>query len=352
MAGAAMKQLALAALLSSAMWPCYAAQIDVNQATITIDGDIEFGDFEAFQSKIRLLRQATVILRSNGGRLVPAIKIGEVIRQKGFATYVQEYCASACTFMWLAGTQRYMAATARIGFHAAFNDDTGQEAGMANAVIGAYLTKLGLSYSAVMYATVAKPNDMRWLTVADANRVGIDVTVVNPEPTFGQNERPALTQPQTAINQPTLKEQALIFVSYYFANWNTNYYSQVFDELYWESTNYYGEMTSKQGILTDKLRVMEEWPVRSYKLRNAAASCGLTECKVTGIVDWEASNQTQRSTGSAIFDYVLRPWPLGGAGADDKLRISAENGRVLNRQISDRCPNDPSGRYPWLCPSP
>ena len=341
------KNLLAVALLSSTAAPCslnpvHAASIEVNQSTVTIDGAIEFGDFEVFKSKTRFLSQTTVVLRSDGGSLVSAIKIGELIRLKGFGTYVQDYCASACTLIWLGGTQRYMYAAARIGFHAAYNGDTGQEAGMANAVVGAYLTKLGLPYEAVMYATVAGPSDMRWLTVADAKRVGIDVSVVNPEPTFGQN-------PQPALKQPTLKEQALFFVSYYFANWNSNYYPQVFDELYLESANYYGQMASKQEILTDKLKAIGLWPVRAYKLRSAAATCGLTECNVTGIVDWEVSNQTTRAVGAASFEYILRPWPLGGAGADDKLRISAENGKVLQQQITDKCD---SARFPSLCPSP
>lgn len=341
------KNLLAVALLSSTAAPCslnpvHAASIEVNQSTVTIDGAIEFGDFDVFKSKTRFLSQTTVVLRSDGGSLVPAIKIGELIRLKGFATYVQEYCASACTLIWLGGTQRYMFATARIGFHAAYNGDTGQEAGMANAVIGAYLTKIGLPYEAVMYATMAGPSDMRWLTVADAKRVGINVSVVNPEPTFGQN-------PQPALKQPTLKEQALFFVSYYFANWNSNYYPQVFDELYWESAHYYGQMASKQEILTDKLKAIGLWPTRAYKLRSAAATCGLTECNVTGIVDWEVSNQTTRAVGAATFEYILRPWPLGGAGADDKLRISAENGKVLQQQITDKCD---IAKFPSLCPPP
>ncbi len=349
------KNLLAVVLLSGTAAPCslnpvHAASIEVNQSTVTIDGAIEFGDFEVFKSKTRFLSQATVVLRSDGGNLVPAIKIGELIRLKGFATYVQDYCASACTLIWIGGTQRYMYAAARIGFHAAYNGDTGQEAGMANAVVGAYLTKLGLPYEAVMYATVAGPSDMRWLTAADAKRVGIDVSVINPEPTFGQNPKPTFGQnPQPALKQLTLKEQALFFMSYYFANWNSNYYPQVFDELYWESANYYGQMASKQEILNDKLKAIGLWPVRAYKLRSAAATCGLTECNVTGIVDWEVSNQTTHAVGAATFEYILRPWPLGGAGTDDKLRISAENGKVLQQQITDKCD---SAKFPSLCPSP
>ena len=325
-----MIKIALTALLASVAWPCHAASIEVYQATITIDGDIDFGDFETFQSKTRALSQATVTLRSNGGKLVPAIKIGETIRQKGFATYVHEYCASACTFMWLAGTQRYMATTAQIGFHAAYDDRTGQEGGMANAIVGAYLTKLGLPYEAVIYATVAAPDSMRYLTVADAKRVGIDVNIINTEPASAYKPKPT-------TRQPTLEDQALSFVTYYFATWNSNYYSQVFDDLYWDSVNYYGKMALKADILTDKQRFMARWTIRSYKVRPGTvdAKCGVSECTVTGIFDWEASDQSKRSVGAARFEYLLKPWPLGGAGVDDKLRISAEDGKVLNRQVND-----------------
>jgi ATP-dependent protease ClpP protease subunit len=221
-----MKKLVLTALLSSVTWPSHAASIEVNQNVVTIDGEIDFGDLETFQSKAGFLNNAAVVLRSNGGRLVPAIRIGETIRSKGYATYVREYCASACALIWVAGRQRYMSPTAQIGFHAAYNENTGQEGGMANALIGAYLNKIGLPYEAVIYATVAGPDSMKWLTVADAKRLGIDVNVINSEPALGQNTR-------SALNRPALEDQALFLLSDYFASWNTNYYAQAFDELYW-----------------------------------------------------------------------------------------------------------------------
>src|SRR5215471_10979984 len=145
--------LAVAALLASVAWPCYAAQIEVNQSTITIYGDIDFGDFVTFKSKTSSLDNAAVVLRSNGGRLLPAIKIGEMIRTKGYTTYVREYCASACTLIWLAGQQRHMAPAALIGLHAAYDASSGVMSGSANALAGAYLSKIGLPYEAVMYAT-------------------------------------------------------------------------------------------------------------------------------------------------------------------------------------------------------
>lgn len=327
-----MKQLALTALLSSLAWPGHAATIEVSRQVVTIDGEIDFGDVEQFQSKAGLLNDATVVLRSRGGRLVPALRIGEAIRSKGYSTYVHDYCASACALIWLAGQPRYMSPTAQIGFHAAYDENSGQEGGMANALVGAFLTKMGLPYEAVIYATVAAPNSMKWLTLADAKRLGIDVNIVNGDAAAGQN-----TQPSS--NQPTLEDQALLFLNYYFASWNTNYYRQVFDELYFDSVLYYGQWTSKQDILIDKQRVLEQWPQRSYKVRpdTTDVRCGVSECGVTGVVDWEASSQTKRSIGYANFQYILRLWPPGGADTDHKLRIAGENGRVLQRQMTDRC---------------
>jgi ATP-dependent protease ClpP protease subunit len=337
-----MKSTLAMALLASVAWPCYAAQIDVNQSTITIDGDIDFGDFVAIQSKTSILNNATVVLKSNGGKLLPAIKIGELIKTKGYATYVQEYCASACTLIWLAGQQRYMTPTALIGLHAAYDAGSGMVNGMANALVGAYLNKIGLPYEAVMYATSAGPDSMKWLTVTDANKHGIDVSVINTQ------------------TQPTLEQQALQVVGIYFANWSFNSSPQALANMYWDSATYYGKMTSKRDILMDKQKFIEQWPVRTYKIRSGttAVKCNrqpVTECSVTGVVDWEASNQTKRSIGAASFDYVLRPWPLGSRALNDnesiELRISLENVKVLQRQITERCDNA-NGKYSSICPSP
>jgi hypothetical protein len=58
--------------------------------------------------------------------LVAGIDIGKAIRLKDFETAVvsnknsKTICASACALAWLGGTRRFMSATARIGFHAAY----------------------------------------------------------------------------------------------------------------------------------------------------------------------------------------------------------------------------------------
>ena len=123
--------------------------------------------------------KATISLRSDGGSVVAGIQIGENIRLKGFTTVVagDPRCASACAIAWLGGTPRLMSAEARVGFgfHAAYDNKTGEETGVGNALVGAYLNKIGLPYSAVIYITQAAPNSMTWLSIADAEKQGIDV---------------------------------------------------------------------------------------------------------------------------------------------------------------------------------
>jgi hypothetical protein len=150
-------------------------------AAVSVDGDFEQNDGDYFRSKTSFLSKAVVAFRSDGGSVVAGIQIGESIRLKGFTTTVagNSRCASACALAWLGGARRLMSAGARIGFHAAYNKNSGQETGVGNALIGAYLNKIGLPYSAVIYITQAAPASMTWLSIADAKKQGIDVEPVD-----------------------------------------------------------------------------------------------------------------------------------------------------------------------------
>jgi hypothetical protein len=172
----------LAALLLTIASPSYAAQIEVYEnmgklPVIGIFGSIEANDVGRFQELSSTMNNAIVLLKSGGGKMAPAIQIGEVVKTKGYTTVVRDVCASSCALIWLAGSKRFMATTAQIGLHQAY-DGTGQADGLGNAILGSYLTRLGLSYSAIAYATQARPNDIKWLTVDDAKRVGIPVIVL------------------------------------------------------------------------------------------------------------------------------------------------------------------------------
>jgi hypothetical protein len=146
---------------------------------VAVGGDLEVSDGPQFKSKTSALSQAVVLLQSDGGSVLAGIEIGEAIRLKGFQTLVIGRCASACALAWLGGTQRFMKAGAQIGFHAAYDSDSRRESGVANAIVGAYLNRIGLPYSAVIYITMATPTSMTWLDVSQAKRIGIDVALLS-----------------------------------------------------------------------------------------------------------------------------------------------------------------------------
>jgi hypothetical protein len=72
-------------------------------------------------------------LNSQGGRLFEGKAIAHEVRRRGLDTFVESQCASACTFVFLAGRDRGATADAKIGFHSASiagvddNDPAGTE---------------------------------------------------------------------------------------------------------------------------------------------------------------------------------------------------------------------------------
>jgi hypothetical protein len=91
-------------------------------------------------------------------------------------------CVRLCAG-WLGGVRRYMTPDASIGFHAAYvNEGTfKRESGMANALIGSYLTRLGLNDEAILYLTQAPPDYLNWLDLNAAQQIGIEVLMLDKE---------------------------------------------------------------------------------------------------------------------------------------------------------------------------
>ncbi len=154
-------------------------------STLKLTGPIEKGDAKQFE---RLAEQVPVLmmivqLNSPGGELTSGLAIAEQIKVRGYSTFVRagEMCASACALAWLAGDSRYMEPASQIGFHAASRRTGAQsvESGEANALVGAYLGQIGLSSDAIRYITHPSPTEVQWLTIKDAMRLGINVTIPN-----------------------------------------------------------------------------------------------------------------------------------------------------------------------------
>src|SRR5215813_9196198 len=166
----------------------------IEAPTITVDGKIDFDDNKKFKNIATALSTALVVFNSDGGSAFAGLEIGRLIRSRNFSTHVIERCVSACALAWLGGTKRFMAPAAQIGFHAVYNADTGRETAAANALVGAYLNEIGLADAAVVYITQAAPTSMTWLNPGSAQRVGIELSVLEtqglkPGPSAGENAR-------------------------------------------------------------------------------------------------------------------------------------------------------------------
>lgn len=166
----------------------FPADADLPLDVVLILGTLAPDDGSRFVRTIRAYAvregKTAIMFNSRGGSLSAGIEIGRVIRAKRFATFVGSgsKCASACALAWLAGVARFLEGDGLIGFHAAYREDgQGQasESGVGNALVGSYLTRLGLPESVIVYVTQPSPYQMRWLNLADARQLGIAVQHVN-----------------------------------------------------------------------------------------------------------------------------------------------------------------------------
>ena len=166
--------------------PAVAAVITVREETpdrpsvVVVEGSFAAFDEDQFAAKAASLSSAFVAFSSDGGSLLAGLRIGEAIRRKGFSTIVPDgrRCASACALAWLGGVERFIGTSGKISFHAAYDSASG-ESGVGNAVVDAYLSKIGLPYEAVTYITQAASNEMTWLNISDAAQRGIRVTLLS-----------------------------------------------------------------------------------------------------------------------------------------------------------------------------
>lgn len=145
---------------------------------ILIMGAIERGDDEVFRALSIQHKEAIVVLESDGGALAAAIEIGKIVRLAGYSTLVMEddVCASSCALIWLAGSPRALSSKGRVGFHASYRDKDGkmEETGVGNALVGHYLTLLNLPQRAIIFATMASPDKISWLSSENRADAGIE----------------------------------------------------------------------------------------------------------------------------------------------------------------------------------
>jgi hypothetical protein len=112
-----------------------------------------------------------VSLNSPGGHVGPAMEVAEMIHSRGLATYVDRFCASACTLVFLAGRERWLAPGARLGFHQA--RAPGFSTAEADAVLRAAYERFALPRAFIARALRMPPIDLWFPKLGELHAAGI-----------------------------------------------------------------------------------------------------------------------------------------------------------------------------------
>jgi len=340
-------RLLLILLLLGATGPgARAARMDVQPSAsgswIFVRGELDQDDGIRFQRLLASTPGASVVaLDSPGGRLKAGLDIGTAIRDRQLTTLVQDatVCASACAIAWLGGAKRLLGQTARVGFHAAYRNEgrrANNESGVGNALLGAYLNRLGLSDKAVAYITVAAPNEMTWLTQRDAQALGIDVALYSTAATGGLAALPrGGAGSEDGRVQAGLEQMAQNFPAVFFeqASQRPEVALDFFAAAYGEQVVYNGALLSRAQMLTLRRELASRWPEQNYTPRpdsvrlKCAALAGT--CEIAGVFDWERSSwgRGARSSGRSRFLFQV-------ALEGDALKIRAESQSIISSEAS------------------
>lgn len=154
---------------------------------IYADGEITESTAKEFLAfvKANKIEDAMVLLNSGGGSLLEGINLGSAIRKLGFDTGIATYskgkmikqgiCASACAYVFSGGVARYYSGKGtRLGIHQFYSKEpnvSNQTSQEVSGLIVAYLQKMGVDAFAFTASTLAKADDMLWLTEKEAEKL-------------------------------------------------------------------------------------------------------------------------------------------------------------------------------------
>jgi hypothetical protein len=222
-------------LLMATVTPCHAAQITVKGNNILITGDIKYSDFYNFEAATKPIYQPmTVHLHSRGGSILDAIAIGRVIRREGWVTYTENYCNSACALIWMSGVKRFKAKGALIGFHRArVSVEDNSPSSFGDRVETDYLRGLGYNQPVIDFALNAPPSGMTYLSVADARKIGLALTVGEPPPIAHVPAQPTPSAPASppanagSVAPQTEVSSSLVPLAELIRQWGKQHYKGV-----------------------------------------------------------------------------------------------------------------------------
>ena len=125
-----------------------------------------------------------IILESPGGEVVEAVRIAKIIRDNNFVTLVGGECASACAMvLYPAGRYSYLFGKGKLGFHSCYDERTSIEHSECTDAIAKLAASNGFPYGSIkVFASLAGPADMHWITNILAYCYGMEHPIGDPAP--------------------------------------------------------------------------------------------------------------------------------------------------------------------------
>ncbi len=150
------------AFLGDPSVPDYTVTVGEDRTTLFVSGGVKFGIAGAIESAlVETPTVDTIVLNSIGGRVGAAQNAFEVVRRYGLATHVDRLCASACTIIFAAGTERTIGTSARLGYH---RSTIGYQDDAADAVFRDLMLDDGLDAAFVARVIAVPPWDIWYPT--------------------------------------------------------------------------------------------------------------------------------------------------------------------------------------------
>ncbi len=169
---------------------------------IRLDGDLDEGVTRDVAALLAAHPDISRIdLTSEGGLVDEGDALRQLIAAHGLATFVPDYCVSACTLAFLGGRERLLLKGARLGFHAPFEEGLMGEVFKSDsgAERAAYLDA-GLPAAFVDRAFAVAPDDL-WIP-NEADLIGAHVVTGVVKTADSQRMSPSLRK--TAAARPAL----------------------------------------------------------------------------------------------------------------------------------------------------
>jgi hypothetical protein len=163
-------------------------------------GGITFGATDQVRQLLDADQQIRAIhLNSQGGRIEEARRLGDLIRSRSLITYTATECASACTIAFLGGTQRFIAPTAKLGFHrGSFPGTTALDMAAENAIDERAMLAAGVPDWFVDRAYSTPSSTVWWPTSLELLRAHFITGIASPEDfaisVLGQHRTPATAE--------------------------------------------------------------------------------------------------------------------------------------------------------------